>query len=93
MHLAKAIIACWRLAGLSGEELPLPELVDEAPFLEERCATAGLDEPPPQPARASATLRRVAAVSTAGFLALGISRSPRGGGCVASELVVGRASR
>ena len=45
MHLAKAITACWRLAGLSGDEPPLSELADEAPFAEERWATPGLEEP------------------------------------------------
>jgi hypothetical protein len=63
MHLAKAIIACCRLDGLSGEA-PLPSgLGCEALFVEERCATPGLVEEPPQPASASATPRMAAAAS------------------------------
>ncbi len=63
MHLAKATIACWRLAGLSGDEPPPSELAVEAPFPEERWATPELEEPPPQPASASVTPRSAVAVS------------------------------
>jgi hypothetical protein len=62
MHLAKATPARSGLAALSGDELAPPELADEGPFPEERCATVGLDEPP-QPASASTTLRRAAPLS------------------------------
>jgi hypothetical protein len=62
MHLAKASPVCSGLAVLSGGEPLRSELVLPEPFLEERCATPGLDEPP-QPATASATLRRAAAAS------------------------------
>jgi hypothetical protein len=62
--LAKATIACWRLAGLSGDEPRPSELAVEAPFPEERWATLGLVvEEPPQPASANATLRGAAATS------------------------------
>jgi hypothetical protein len=56
MHCENLTIFCWVLALLSGEDEPLPLAGEELDVLEERCATPGLEDEPPQPASASTTL-------------------------------------
>jgi hypothetical protein len=79
MHCENLTIFCWVLALLSGEDELLPLAGEELDVLEERCATPGLEEEPPQPASSRATL---ASTTTPRFvLIMSWSPSPSGGGC------------